>query len=57
MDISWVDEVDELHNLLGAKGIGEVGIVGSAAAIGNAYAHATGRRVRDLPLTPDKFFR
>jgi xanthine dehydrogenase YagR molybdenum-binding subunit len=57
VDISWVDEVDELHNPLGAKGIGEVGIVGSAAAIGNAYAHATGRRVRDLPLTPDKFFR
>ncbi|SDN48924.1 xanthine dehydrogenase YagR molybdenum-binding subunit [Klenkia soli] len=57
MDISWIDEVDDLHNPLGAKGIGEIGIVGSAAAIGNAYWHATGRRVRDLPITPDKYFR
>jgi len=57
MDISWLDEVDETHNPLGAKGIGEIGIVGSAAAIGNAYWHATGRRVRDLPITPDKYFR
>ncbi|GHE14007.1 xanthine dehydrogenase family protein molybdopterin-binding subunit [Klenkia taihuensis] len=57
VDIAWVDEVDEAHNPLGAKGIGEIGIVGSAAAIGNAYWHATGRRVRDLPITPDKWFR
>ncbi|MEI4270510.1 xanthine dehydrogenase family protein molybdopterin-binding subunit [Klenkia sp. LSe6-5] len=57
MDISWVDEVDDEHNPLGAKGIGEIGIVGAAAAIGNAYWHATGRRVRDLPITPDKWFR
>ncbi len=57
MDISWVEESDDLHNPLGAKGIGEIGIVGAAAAIGNAYWHATGRRVRDLPITPDKWFR
>ncbi len=57
VDISWIDEVDDRHNPLGAKGIGEIGIVGTAAAIGNAYRHATGRRVRDLPLTPDKYFR
>jgi xanthine dehydrogenase YagR molybdenum-binding subunit len=57
VDIAWVDEVDDVHNPLGAKGIGEIGIVGSAAAIGNAYWHATGRRVRDLPITPDKWFR
>lgn len=57
MDVSWIDESDDLHNPLGAKGIGEIGIVGSAAAIGNAWWHATGRRVRDLPITPDKYFR
>ncbi|SCX37719.1 xanthine dehydrogenase YagR molybdenum-binding subunit [Klenkia marina] len=56
MDIHWLDEVDEAHNPLGAKGIGEIGIVGAAAAIGNAYWHATGRRVRDLPITPDRYF-
>ena len=57
LDISWLDEVDEHVNPLGTKGIGEIGIVGAAAAIGNAYWHATGRRVRDLSITPDKFFR
>ncbi|MGN9837259.1 xanthine dehydrogenase family protein molybdopterin-binding subunit [Nonomuraea sp. H19] len=39
---------------LGAKGIGELGIVGVAAAIANAVYHATGKRIRDLPITPDK---
>ncbi len=57
LDISWVDEVDAQVNPLGAKGLGEIGIVGAAAAIGNAYWHATGLRVRELPLTPDVFFR
>ena len=37
-----------------AKGIGEIGITGTAAAIGNAIYHATGRRIRDLPITPAK---
>ena len=41
-------------NPMGAKGIGEIGITGTAAAIGNAVYHATGRRVRDLPITPAK---
>ena len=41
-------------NPVGAKGIGELGIVGTAAAIANAVYHATGIRVRDLPLTLDK---
>ena len=36
------------------KGIGEIGIVGAAAAIANAVYHATGKRVRDLPITPEK---
>ncbi len=39
---------------MGAKGIGEIGIVGTAAAIANAVYHATGTRIRDLPITPDK---
>jgi xanthine dehydrogenase YagR molybdenum-binding subunit len=41
-------------NEIGVKGIGEIGIVGAAAAIANAVYHATGKRIRDLPLTPDK---
>jgi xanthine dehydrogenase YagR molybdenum-binding subunit len=39
---------------MGAHGIGEIGITGVAAAIANAVYHATGTRVRDLPITPDK---
>ncbi len=49
-----VDEVDPYVNTLGVKGIGEIGIVGGAAAIANAIYHATGKRVRDLPIQPDK---
>jgi xanthine dehydrogenase YagR molybdenum-binding subunit len=41
-------------NELGVKGIGEIGIVGAAAAVANAVYHATGTRVRDLPITPEK---
>ena len=54
MDLFFVDEEDALVNPLGVKGIGEIGTVGSAAAIANAVYHATGKRVRDLPITPDK---
>jgi xanthine dehydrogenase YagR molybdenum-binding subunit len=54
MDVSWIDEDDPYINPLGAKGIGEIGIVGTAAAIANAVYHATGVRVRDLPITLDK---
>ena len=49
-----VDEEDAHVNALGAKGIGEIGIVGGAAAIANAVYHATGKRIRDLPIQPDK---
>jgi xanthine dehydrogenase YagR molybdenum-binding subunit len=42
---------------MGSKGIGEIGIVGAAAAIANATHHATGIRVRDLPITADKLLR
>ncbi len=55
MEVSWIDEHDPYVNPMGSKGIGEIGIVGTAAAVANAAWHATGIRVRDLPLTPDKF--
>ncbi len=54
IDVSWIDEADPYINPMGAKGIGEIGIVGTAAAIANAVYHATGIRVRDLPITLDK---
>lgn len=54
VEVQWIDEYDPYINPVGAKGIGEIGIVGTAAAIANAVYHATGIRVRDLPLTPDK---
>ena len=49
----WIDEHDPHVNAMGTKGIGEIGIVGTAAAIVNAAWHATGVRVRDLPVTLD----
>ena len=52
--VIFVDEPDEIVNPLGVKGIGEIGVVGTAAAIANAIYHATGKRVRDLPITLDK---
>jgi xanthine dehydrogenase YagR molybdenum-binding subunit len=54
--VIFVDEPDD-SNPLGIKGLGEVGIVGVAAAIANAVYHATGKRVRDLPITLDKLMR
>ncbi len=54
VDAVWIEEDDPHLNPMGAKGIGEIGIVGTAAAIANAVHHATGRRVRDLPITPAK---
>jgi xanthine dehydrogenase YagR molybdenum-binding subunit len=53
-DVAWIDEEDHHVNPMGSKGIGEIGIVGSSAAIANAVYHATGVRVRDLPITPAK---
>ncbi|CAO0833271.1 Xanthine dehydrogenase OS=Streptomyces microflavus OX=1919 GN=Smic_00110 PE=4 SV=1 [Streptomyces microflavus] len=50
----WIEEDDRHLNPMGSKGIGEIGIVGTAAAIGNAVRHATGARLRELPLTPDR---
>jgi xanthine dehydrogenase YagR molybdenum-binding subunit len=54
IDVIFIDEVDKVVNPLGVKGIGELGVVGTAAAIANAVFHATGRRVRELPITLDK---
>ena len=54
IDVDWLDERGPDLNPMGAKGIGEIGIVGTAAAVANAVYHATGIRVRDLPITPDK---
>lgn len=54
LDAVWLDEVDDRSTPMGSRGIGEIGIVGAAAAVANAVYHATGRRMRDLPITPDK---
>jgi xanthine dehydrogenase YagR molybdenum-binding subunit len=50
----WVDEVGQHISPIGAKGIGQIGITGTAAAIANAVYHAAGKRVRDLPITLHK---
>ena len=55
IDAEWVDEDDPHVNPVGAKGIGEIGIVGVAAAVANAAHHATGVRVRSLPITLEHF--
>jgi xanthine dehydrogenase YagR molybdenum-binding subunit len=57
IEVIFVDEPDDLINPLGIKGVGEIGIVGVAAAIANAVYHATGKRVRDLPITLDKLLQ
>jgi xanthine dehydrogenase YagR molybdenum-binding subunit len=54
IEVIFVDERDKIVNPLGVKGLGEIGIVGVAAAIANAVFHATGRRIRELPITLDK---
>jgi xanthine dehydrogenase YagR molybdenum-binding subunit len=54
IDVTFIDEKDEHVNPIGVKGIGEIGITGVAAAIANAVYHATGVRVRDLPITLDR---
>ncbi len=54
IEVIFVDEPDAEVTPLGVKGLGEIGIVGTAAAVANAIYHATGKRVRDLPITIDK---
>ncbi|MDQ3621053.1 MAG: hypothetical protein M3463_00965, partial [Verrucomicrobiota bacterium] len=53
IEVHVLDKPDP-HTPMGAHGIGEIGITGVAAAVANAIFHATGRRVRDLPITADK---
>jgi len=53
IEVIFVDEQDKIVNALGSKGVGEIGIVGVAAAVANAIYHATGKRVRDFPITLD----
>ncbi|MCW2793144.1 MAG: xanthine dehydrogenase [Nocardioides sp.] len=55
LDAEWLEEADEVFTPMGSRGIGEIGIVGTAAAVANATFHATGVRVRSLPLTADRF--
>jgi xanthine dehydrogenase YagR molybdenum-binding subunit len=54
IDVAWVTDEDPHVNRLGAKGIGELGVIATPAAIANAVHDATGIRVRDLPITPDR---
>jgi xanthine dehydrogenase YagR molybdenum-binding subunit len=54
IDVAFIDEVDEHAGPIGGKGIGELGATGVDAAVADAVFHATGRRIRELPITPDK---
>jgi xanthine dehydrogenase YagR molybdenum-binding subunit len=54
IEATWIDEADGHLNPMGAKGIGEIGIVGTAAAVANAVHHSTGIRIRDLPIRLDR---
>ena len=54
INLIFVEEPDALINRRGVKGLGEIGIVGVAAAIANVVHHASGKRIRDLPITIDK---
>jgi xanthine dehydrogenase YagR molybdenum-binding subunit len=55
VEAEWLDEEDTVATPMGSRGIGEIGIVGTAAAVANATYHATGVRVRELPVTADRF--
>jgi xanthine dehydrogenase YagR molybdenum-binding subunit len=57
VDVLFVEEDDRVVSSLGAKGVGEIGLVGVSAAISNAIFHATGKRIRSTPITPDKVMR
>src|SRR6218665_101488 len=54
IEVSFINKTDPNINPVGSKGLGEVGIIGCAAAIANAIFNATGKRLRELPITPDK---
>lgn len=54
VEVIFVEEKDDIVNPLGVKGVGEIGVIGVSAAIANAVYHATGKRIRELPITLDK---
>jgi xanthine dehydrogenase YagR molybdenum-binding subunit len=54
IEVHFVNKPDPILNPVGSKGIGEVALIGFAAAVANAVYHATGKRVRELPITPDR---
>jgi xanthine dehydrogenase YagR molybdenum-binding subunit len=53
IDVAFVEDRDDQINVLGVKGLGELPATGVAPAIANAFHHATGRRIRDLPIRPE----
>jgi xanthine dehydrogenase YagR molybdenum-binding subunit len=53
IEVIWTD-IPDPQTPMGARGIGEIGITGTAAAVANAVYNATGKRIRDLPITPEK---
>jgi len=57
IEVLFVEEDDRVVSSLGAKGVGEIGLVGVSAAISNAIFHATGNRIRSTPIIPDKVMR
>jgi xanthine dehydrogenase YagR molybdenum-binding subunit len=57
IDVVFIDEFDEHASLIGAKGIGELGATGVAAAVASAVHDAIGVRIRKLPITPEKLVR
>ncbi|MGD1953244.1 MAG: hypothetical protein ACFB14_26910 [Leptolyngbyaceae cyanobacterium] len=54
IEVTFVGEPDLNFNPLGVRGVGEIGIMGVAPAVANAVYHATGKRIRSLPIIPDK---
>jgi xanthine dehydrogenase YagR molybdenum-binding subunit len=54
VEVYFVNKPDPVLNPNGSKGMGEIALIGFAAAVANAVYHATGKRIRELPITPDK---
>ncbi len=54
IEVAFVNKPDPVLNPIGSKGMGEIALIGFAAAVANAVYHATGKRIRELPITPDK---
>ena len=54
IEVSAIDIPDYKLDSIGARGVGEIAITGTSAAIANPVFHATGKRIRDMPITPDK---